>query len=269
MKKMLALLLNVCLLGVSLCLPARAEEMLMGGWTVNEDSPADIPQEIVEALAQAAEETADTYGYEPMLLLSSQVVSGMNYCLLCRVTGAEGQCFYAQVYLYVDLKGQSRMTSVEPLTYGNEEERAQETVLPVVLSGQEEEVRAALYQGNGYTMYVPLGGWMLVSREEDGLRSDCWTSVNDARAQLTIIDMTGRSPADVRDWIRENYPDYELLEDKRGGMFGSSGDEAQLMNVVLDGTAETCFALIAQYDAEAAEGDGTVIGVMMDTFWPR
>lgn len=91
MKRML-LLLSLCLLGTGLCLPARAEEVLMGGWTVNGESPADIPQEIVEALAQAAEETAASYGYEPMLLLSSQVVSGMNYCLLCRVTEADGVC---------------------------------------------------------------------------------------------------------------------------------------------------------------------------------
>lgn len=269
MKRML-LLLSLCLLGTGLCLPARAEEVLMGGWTVNGESPADIPQEIVEALAQAAEETAASCGYEPMLLLSSQVVSGMNYCLLCRVTEADGVCFYAQVYLYVDLKGQSKITRVEPLTYGGDgEERAAETVLSVVLDGQEEDVRAALYRGNGYTLYVPLGGWMLVSSEEDGLHRDCWTSVNDEEAHLTIIDMTGSTPADVRAWIRESYPDYELLEDKRGGLFGSTADGTQLMNVVLDGTADTLFALISQYDAAAAEGDGTVIGVMADTFYPQ
>lgn len=267
MKRILSLLLGLCLLGMGVCAQAETPRA-QGGWECQTENPADIPQELVEAFAQAVEARADGYGYEPMMLLASQTVAGKNYCLLCRVTEAEGASFYAQVYLFVDLDGQSEIVRVQPLEYSAQAVRAPETTLSVMLDGEQAEVQAVLHEADGYSLYIPLGGWTLAREENGGLSLERWTSVDDEKAQLLVVDMSGYTPQEARAWIRAFYADYELLEDKRGGLFGSAKDGAMLMNATLDGAPETLFALIQCYPAELAEGQGVVLGAMVDTFLP-
>ena len=77
---------------------------LAGGWSQAE-SP-EVTDEIKELCHKAFERLVGV-GYSPVALLSTQVVAGTNYCILCESTivypGAEPT--YAFVTLYKDLEG--------------------------------------------------------------------------------------------------------------------------------------------------------------------
>ena len=123
MKKLLCTLLALTLLTVSF-VPALAEEpaLQVGGWISNTENPAEIPQEVLDAFNKAIE-GLEGCTYEPIALLASQVVAGMNYCLLCRLTvvypGAEPT--YALVYVYQNIEGACELARVEDITFSIQE----------------------------------------------------------------------------------------------------------------------------------------------------
>ena len=61
--------------------------------------------------------------YEPIALLASQVVAGMNYCLLCRLTVVypDAQPTYALVYVYQNSEGACELARVEDITFSIQE----------------------------------------------------------------------------------------------------------------------------------------------------
>lgn len=123
MKKLLCTLLALTLLTVSF-VPALAEEPMMklGGWISNTENPAEIPQEVLDAFNKAIE-GLEGCTYEPIALLASQVVAGMNYCLLCRLTVVypDAQPTYALVYVYQNIEGACELAHVEDITFSIQE----------------------------------------------------------------------------------------------------------------------------------------------------
>lgn len=123
MKKLLCTLLALTLLTVSF-VPALAEEPMMklGGWISNTENPAEIPQEVLDAFNKAIE-GLEGCTYEPIALLASQVVAGMNYCLLCRLTVVypDAQPTYALVYVYQNIEGACELARVEDITFSIQE----------------------------------------------------------------------------------------------------------------------------------------------------
>ncbi|MBQ8963256.1 MAG: hypothetical protein IJ089_05610 [Clostridia bacterium] len=103
-------------LALSLCATGVLAEPSTGGWE-------NAPQEAVElpAEAQAAFDKAtdglDGARYIPAALLSTQVVAGMNYCILCQVIPetAGAAPSWALVYIYADLRGNAEITNVYEL----------------------------------------------------------------------------------------------------------------------------------------------------------
>ncbi len=83
----------------------------LGGWSVPED-PA-LSDEIREAFDKATEKLLGV-NYEPLAVVGQQVVSGMNYRILCEATavapGAEPA--YAIVTVYRDTAGNAEVTDV-------------------------------------------------------------------------------------------------------------------------------------------------------------
>ena len=119
MKKLISLILTTLLLIACLAVPALAEnaenEPLVGGWTINAENVAEIPQDVQDALTKAAEELTGCT-YEPVALLASQVVSGMNYCRLTPVV-PDAESTFALVYLYVDLENNASITRVADIEF--------------------------------------------------------------------------------------------------------------------------------------------------------
>lgn len=119
MKKLLCILM-ACLLALSLCVPALAEESepLVGGWTPTEGDPTQIPEEVLTAFAKATEDL-EGCTYTPVALLAAQVVAGTNYCLLCqtRLVTPEAPVGYALVYLYAALDGSASLLKVQEIEF--------------------------------------------------------------------------------------------------------------------------------------------------------
>ena len=95
---------------------------LAGGWSLTQD---DAMTEESEALFEKAVAELDDFIYVPRLLLSTQIVSGTNYCFLAR--GAEItenpdldnlNAFYALVYIYEDLQGNVKILDIKEIPIG-------------------------------------------------------------------------------------------------------------------------------------------------------
>lgn len=84
---------------------------LSGGWS-QADSPVITDQ--LAALLDKAFESMLGADYSPLALLSTQVVAGRNYCVLCEQTVVypDAQPEYVFVYLYEDLDGNAQITDV-------------------------------------------------------------------------------------------------------------------------------------------------------------
>ena len=93
------------------------EEGLMGGWSYAED--AAVTDEMQARLNKALEGLAGA-SYAPVANLGSQVVAGLNRCLLCQVTPVvpNAQPHYALVYVYEKLDGGAELLQVIDLDVG-------------------------------------------------------------------------------------------------------------------------------------------------------
>ena len=112
MKKTIALLLVTLTLFCAAC--ALAEKPMMGGWTAAEHNEITEEEKAVFEKAMAG---LTGVHYEPVAYLASQLVAGRNHCFLCKATvvypGAAPK--FVLVYIYEDLNGNARLTSVADL----------------------------------------------------------------------------------------------------------------------------------------------------------
>lgn len=98
----------------------KAEGFVLGGWTANEeDTSMEANSEAAEALEKAVGGMVGAK-YEPIACLGKQVVSGTNYCLLCRITPVVPSpvSHFALVYVYQALDGSAELLEVQDLTIG-------------------------------------------------------------------------------------------------------------------------------------------------------
>ena len=118
MKKFVSLFTLAALLLSSFIIPSFAEEPLLGVWYANMDHPTEIPQDVLDAFHAATESTTG-YVYKPIALLGSQVVAGMNYCLLCETTLAvpDAQPCFALVYFYDGVNGEKEVLKVDEIEF--------------------------------------------------------------------------------------------------------------------------------------------------------
>lgn len=121
LSKLLLLFIVSCVIGFT---PVFADmnATLTGGWEMT-------PNLEITDDAKAAFENA-TVGYEdpiysPLALLGTQVVSGTNYCFLCRATSSEDgvdTSNYVLVYVYQDLTGNAEVLDTQLMELGIEYE---------------------------------------------------------------------------------------------------------------------------------------------------
>ena len=222
--KLLALALAV-LMALS---GAFAEERL-GAWNATAD--ASVTMEARAALETALEGFVGSR-IEPVALLATQVVSGMNYCLLCRVTPVAPNAApqYATVYVYQKPDGSAEITAIEDIEIGpnlspafdeaDGEDTALRTpditfLLTCAVEGMEEETGLTLRQhangdtemeiylnlGNGvqrWEAFVPSSNIKQTEEEWTLVYSDCVYSVTPASAQgpedtqILYTDGTGK-----------------------------------------------------------------------------
>ena len=86
-------------------------EALPGGWSIAEDAAMS---EDVQAAFDKAMESLLGVDYEPVAVLGSQVVAGMNYKILCKATvvSPEAKTGYALVTIYSALDGHAEVLDI-------------------------------------------------------------------------------------------------------------------------------------------------------------
>jgi len=115
MKKIISLMLVlVMLLG---CCAVSAEPVL-GGWSVNE-TPEILDDDILMLFAAAADGWTGS-DMVPIALLGMQVVAGVNYCFLCKVTPVvpDAESHLAYVYIYESATGEVSIVNVADIDIG-------------------------------------------------------------------------------------------------------------------------------------------------------
>lgn len=93
-------------------------EILPGAWVNWAADPLDIPENVKAAFDKALEGLVG-HTYEPIAILGSQVVSGMNYCLLCKTTVVtpDAPVSYTLVYIYEALDGTAEILRIQDIVF--------------------------------------------------------------------------------------------------------------------------------------------------------
>lgn len=94
----------------------NADDNMVGSWVYAEST--DITPEI-EVVMTKATETVTGEVYEPVVYVGSQLVSGTNHAILCKVmpstSGLDTPASYAVIYIYEDLEGNCSITDTEAI----------------------------------------------------------------------------------------------------------------------------------------------------------
>ena len=117
MKRMIALLLAM-MISLGICyaetVPVpdgeQAAGLLVGGWQPVPAEARVLPEDAQAAFDKATEGLTGAV-YTPVALLSTQIVAGTNYCILCQITPVVPDAVPAWnlVYIYADLEGNAEI----------------------------------------------------------------------------------------------------------------------------------------------------------------
>lgn len=94
---------------------APSEEVITGGWAVNLDQEPNLSDEEAARFAAAAEKNPDI-AFEPITVIASQLVSGINYDYLCKDTASAS---WKIVTVYENLDGEAEAIGVYDLDPDN------------------------------------------------------------------------------------------------------------------------------------------------------
>ena len=97
---------------LALCAPAALAEPMVGGWQNVPHEAEALPEDAQAAFDKALEGLVGAE-YVPVALMSTQLVAGMNYCILCQVTpiAPSAAPTWTLVYIYADLQGNAEITN--------------------------------------------------------------------------------------------------------------------------------------------------------------
>ena len=106
----------VLTLMMALCAASALAEPLSGGWQNVPHEAAELPEDAQAAFDKALDGLVGAQ-YTPVALLSTQLVAGMNYCILCQITPVvpDAMPTWALAYIYADLQGNAEITNVYDL----------------------------------------------------------------------------------------------------------------------------------------------------------
>lgn len=108
MKRIILLLLALALVWTLCACGQQKEPEVVGGETPAENP--EITQELRSYLEAAVADYEETF--EPVALVSTQVVAGTNYVIACDVTDAQGNTTRKNVKIYVDLQQNSSVLEI-------------------------------------------------------------------------------------------------------------------------------------------------------------
>ena len=151
--------------------------------------------------------------------------------------------------------------------------RPANTELQFTVEGMTETVPAALYIGDGYSIYIPEEGWRLDEREtDDGVRETVWESTVNDEAELYVLHY-GVYPDATLATTKSHFVQRSgyVFEDLMGGDLGDpltgtdeGGDYLGFM--AAEGRDGEAYIVAWEYPAAAAEGFGVRLPQIANTF---
>ena len=120
----------------------------------------------------------------------------------------------------------------------------------------EEVVPATIFEGLHYTLTIPTESWEMIA-------SECWAAEANGEVQFWVTDYAGEDVDDVLQKLLDG--GYEKVE--FDPYMVSREDEERILHYVkLFSENEETIGIFYCYPAEAAEGFGTRIRTIVDTF---
>lgn len=119
--------------------------------------------------------------------------------------------------------------------------------------GIEQQKKATLMIGNGYSLYLPDGEWQQID-------SDTWAMAVNEQVQLWVTHFEGESIGDIEKELDNDGYVTEQEYDK----WKQEGDF--IYNVTLKEFENDVWGVFYRYPIEAAEGWGRELQVIADTF---
>lgn len=128
--------------GIEADRPGTSDVPAAGAWAISEKT--ELTEEARDTFRAATSGILDL-GYEPVALLGTQTVSGMNYCFLARVIAyEEGSSAYELLYVYRDSAGKAEIIQEDRLDIGlagqDSSEADQHTITLLVADSEKEFV---------------------------------------------------------------------------------------------------------------------------------
>ena len=142
-----------------------------------------------------------------------------------------------------------------------QEPAKQQTELTFYVEGMEETAMATLYAGDGYSLYIFDENWVYYL--DDG--QPVWESRFNPDVKLSVIHLKDMPLSVAQGWVRRRFEGFDLIEDNQGGLGGTNAENI-MADVRLISSEDDVYALCCVYPMEAAEGFGTRLAVMADTF---
>ena len=142
-----------------------------------------------------------------------------------------------------------------------QEPATQQTELTFYVEGMEEKAMATLYAGDGYSLYIFDENWVYYL--DDG--QPVWESRFNPDVKLSVIHLKDMPLSVAQGWVRRRFEGFDLIEDNQGGLGGTNAENI-MADVRLIPSQDDVYAVSSIYPMEAAEGFGTRLAVMADTF---
>ncbi len=144
--------------------------------------------------------------------------------------------------------------------------REQETELKIMLEGMEEAMPVILHQGDRYSIYIPKEGWRMETDSDIGVYEEEWISTVNDDVKLKVVYLNGKNLQQAQEWLRADKNDYELVEDANGGLSGQDKEDHDYLDAHFYTLGNDTYVVMCKYPEEAAEGFGSRLNALADTF---
>ena len=228
------------------------DELLNQVWIIiNQSLDEEIKSELLE------EQRAWITEKEAEVKQVGEEVGGSIAVLLCNQRAAE--LTRIRVYELTSYLGYNKTIPQNENSVEKTEEvpyQEEKTTITFIVEGVEEEVSAILYTRENYSISIPEEDWEMVTK-------GTWRSAANSEVQISVVEYTGEDMDSVRGTLSESgyevseYSPYLMSFEDRNGL---------IWNVRLFTKEEKVIGVFYDYPIEAAEGFGSRLPVIVNTF---
>ena len=151
-------------------------------------------------------------------------------------------------------------------------DRPDRTDLEVTVEGMTEQVPAAMYIGDGYSIYIPEKGWEHEQETEGHITEDTWESTDNGEVELRVLHYGVYPDASLIE--TKNHFAREcgyVFEDLLGGdlgdpLTGTDEDGDKLGFMAAEGQDGETYVVAWEYPAGTEDGFGTRLPQIASTF---